>query len=155
MHNEFDQWNEVKKQTQNKELSARSYFCEREVWWCSIGVNIGVEANGKNEVFERPVLLVRVFNKDMAWVVPVTSTMKNSPYFYPFHFNNQPRSLVLTQMRTISTKRLRRMVDIISEEMFAEVQEKLIDLLQAKRPPKEANLSTSGKPDPEAIISKV
>ena len=32
------------------------YFRERQIWWASVGQNIGVESNGKNANFERPVL---------------------------------------------------------------------------------------------------
>ena len=39
-------------------------FAEGEIWWVSLGQNVGYEANGKNEKFERPVLVVRKFNKD-------------------------------------------------------------------------------------------
>ena len=30
-------------------------FHEREIWWCSIGVTLGDEQDGKNDLFERPV----------------------------------------------------------------------------------------------------
>ena len=35
----------------------------REIWWASLGQNIGVEINGKNDNFERPVVIIKVFNK--------------------------------------------------------------------------------------------
>jgi hypothetical protein len=34
------------------------YVHEREVWGCSLGANIGVEADGKHDNFERPVLVL-------------------------------------------------------------------------------------------------
>ena len=34
------------------------YFKEREIWWASLGMNIGYEENGKNETFERPTLVL-------------------------------------------------------------------------------------------------
>ena len=30
-------------------------FKEGEVWWCVVGENIGIEMNGKGDVFSRPV----------------------------------------------------------------------------------------------------
>lgn len=32
-------------------------FTEGEVWWCSCGENVGIEINGKNKEFTRPVLI--------------------------------------------------------------------------------------------------
>lgn len=71
----FNGWNEVKKITHNNNAPIGSFPKEREIWWSSVGVNIGVETDGKHETFERPVLIIRVFNQEMLWVVPVTSTM--------------------------------------------------------------------------------
>ena len=59
---DFDNWNKEKKileSTANETL----VFHEREIWWCSIGLNVGDEQDGKNDYFERPVLVIRKFNK--------------------------------------------------------------------------------------------
>src|ERR1035437_10593318 len=112
----FDSWNIEKKQVQKTELRYNFFFHSREVWWCAVGVNVGVETDGKHQTFERPVLLVRVLNKEMLWAVPITSTMKDSPFYYPFLFKNEDRSVILTQLRVMSTKRLLRRVDLMSED---------------------------------------
>ena len=57
MGKEFDRWNERKKVLHEADFGR--YVHEREVWWCALGVNIGVEADGKHENFERPVLVLR------------------------------------------------------------------------------------------------
>ena len=31
---------------------------EREIWWCSVGLNVGTEIYGKGEDFARPVLII-------------------------------------------------------------------------------------------------
>lgn len=42
----YDQWNNLKKQLEErKEMPS---FHEGDVWWCSLGVNIGQEIDGKN-----------------------------------------------------------------------------------------------------------
>ncbi|OGG93757.1 hypothetical protein A2609_00695 [Candidatus Kaiserbacteria bacterium RIFOXYD1_FULL_47_14] len=140
MEKDFDEWNKVKKRTHEKSVGHESFPKEREVWWCSVGVNIGVETDGKHDTFERPVLIVRIFNKEMLWAVPITSTMKDSPFYYPFLFKNEDRSLILTQIRVMSTKRLLRQVDVLSEEDFGKVIESLVGLLKAKPPHKEGAL---------------
>ena len=139
MKKDFDAWNEVKKET-HKNNAVPDFPKEREIWWSSVGVNIGVETDGKHETFERPVLIVRVFNKEMLWAVPVTSTMKDSPFYYPFLFKNEDRSVILTQLRAMSTKRLLRQVDVMSVEDFEKVIEALEGLPKAKSPREEGFL---------------
>ncbi len=34
--------------------------------WCSIGINVGDEEDGKNELYERPVLVIKKFNASAA-----------------------------------------------------------------------------------------
>jgi mRNA interferase MazF len=132
MKKDFDRWNEVKKATHEKIMAHKSFPKEREIWWCSVGVNIGVETDGKHDTFERPVLIVRVFNREMLWVAPVTSTMKDSPFYHPFLFKSEDRSIILTQLRVISAKRLRRQVDVMSDKDFGKVVGTLISLLKAE-----------------------
>jgi len=132
MEKDFDEWNKIKKITHEKSSEHESFPKEGEVWWCSVGVNIGVETDGKHDSFERPVLIVRVFNKEMLWTVPITSTMKDSSFYYPFLFKNEDRSLILTQIRAMSTKRLLRQVDVMLDKDFVEVIEALVRLLKAE-----------------------
>ena len=47
MNKDFDSWNEAK-----KGLDSYDVFLpikEGEVWWCSIGMNIGIEMCGKGQ----------------------------------------------------------------------------------------------------------
>jgi hypothetical protein len=62
---QFEDWS---KEKQNIEIFAPKTlpFREKEIWWCSIGINIGDEQDGKNELFERPVLILRKFNNKIA-----------------------------------------------------------------------------------------
>lgn len=60
MEKNFDEWSVLK---QNLDKTQKLIlFKEQDIWWCSIGLNVGSEANGKNEYFSRPVLIVRKFN---------------------------------------------------------------------------------------------
>lgn len=55
---DFDTWSKEKK-TLEQEGHDSLVFHEREIWWCSIGINVGDEQDGKNERFERPVLVLK------------------------------------------------------------------------------------------------
>lgn len=132
---DFDAWNILKKDVHASETGRNFFFHEREIWWCAVGVNIGVETDGKHKTFERPVIIVRVFNKEMLWTVPVTSGTKQSPFHYSFIFNNVEQSAMLSQIRTISSKRLRRKIGTISDLDFESIIEGLSGLLKNETPP--------------------
>ncbi len=57
-------------------------FKEGEIWWTSFGVNVGIETDGKNDKFNRPVLVVKKFNGKQFWAVPITSKFKDESIFY-------------------------------------------------------------------------
>ena len=126
---DFDNWNNLKKDIDQKVVDKSVFFNERDVWWCTLGVNIGIESDGKNDVFERPVLILKVFNKDMIWCLPVTSTLKLSPFYHQINFNTGLRSVMITQIRTISSKRLQRRVDIVTDEDFITIKYAIATLL--------------------------
>ena len=119
---DFDRWNGIKKQTEIVELKREVYINSREVWWCALGVNLGVETDGKNNKFERPVLIFRVFNRHMVWVLPITSTKKEDRFHFKIRYGSEDRFIILSQLRTVSTKRLLRKIDVVNIEDFNKVQ---------------------------------
>jgi mRNA interferase MazF len=69
--NHFIEWTKIKIRIHVSERVL--YFKQREIWWASLGCNIGHEEDGKNIMFERPVLIVKKFNHHLLWVLPLTS----------------------------------------------------------------------------------
>ena len=104
------------------------YFHEREIWWCSVGLNVGDEQDGKNERFERPVLIIKKFNNKLVWILPMSSKVKFGPYYSILEFRGQKFSVLLSQLRVISVKRLLRVIRKISHQQFSEIREKTIRL---------------------------
>jgi mRNA interferase MazF len=120
MRKDFDRWNE-KKKTLN-EVTFSDYVHEREVWWCALGINVGVEADGKHDNFERPVLVIRKFNTDAVLVVPLTSRVKKNPYHAVFKHDGETFSAVVSQIRLVSTKRLLRRLYRMDSSIFEKIQ---------------------------------
>jgi mRNA interferase MazF len=121
MQKDFDKWNKEKKIVNAKIVNRDLYFYAREIWWCSTGLNVGVEADGKNDNFERPILIIKKFNTDMIWVLPLTTKEKNNQYHLKLEYEEIKSWVILSQIKTISTKRLLRKVGSISELDFKEV----------------------------------
>jgi mRNA interferase MazF len=134
MKKEFDIWNKVKKETEG--FSDVFGIHEREIWWASLGVNIGVETDGKNKRYERPVIVIRKFNRQMVWIIPTTSQIKESIFYEKFLFGGETYFACLTQIRTISTKRFLRKIGMVSDNDFTKIVSKIEDFLKNETPPK-------------------
>lgn len=129
---DFDKWNEEKKRIDKTNREVFAY--PREVWWCYLGVNIGSETAGKNENFERPVLIMKVYNKETMLVLPITSKFKDDKFHISLKLispeENRIKKVVfvkLTQSRVISNKRLVRKLSVIPKREFKLIQEKFRD----------------------------
>lgn len=101
------------------------FFKEREVWWCSLGINIGDEEDGKNRLFERPVLIIKKISNRVLWIIPVGSMYREGEYYMQCYFNRGFSTLFLSQMRAVGFQRLLRKIDIISEEEFFSIRGKI------------------------------
>jgi len=134
MEKDFDAWNKEKKTTDKKIVNKGLFFYAREIWWCSAGLNIGVEANGKNENFERPMLIVKKFNADMIWVLPLTTKEKQNKYHHKLEHEVIKSWVILSQIKTISTKRLLRKIGSISDSDFKEVILKVQNIIKIESP---------------------
>ncbi len=116
MEKDFDRWNELKKNIESRNILPFCYA--REIWWSSLGLNVGSEEDGKNDVFERPVLILRVLNVNMVRVLPLTSTIKNDRNHVSIKYGDKFSSVKLSQLKTISTKRLTRKIAQIDPMQF-------------------------------------
>jgi len=129
MQKDFDEWNLKKKLTERtiKEIN----FYEREVWWYIAGLNIGVEVDGKHEFFLRPCVVVRKFNKDMLLIVPSTTQDKTNKYYYKIGGKtDKTYNICLSQVRTISSKRLFRKIDTINALDYKMLLNKIGDMVK-------------------------
>lgn len=124
---DFQKWH-IQKNKLHKS-NKRIYFRIREIWWCSVGLNIGCEQDGKNDQFERPVLVLKKFNNEMLWILPLTTVIKTGQYYYSFEYNNNTYSVILSQLRVISSKRLLRRIRKIGQRDFEEIRTLLKKLI--------------------------
>ncbi len=122
MDKDFDGWNEIKKQTHKVVFT--DFVHAREVWWCALGTNVGSEQDGKRDTFERPILVLRKFNKDMVLAVPLSTRIKKNPYNVIFTHEGQEYAALISQVRLISTKRLKRRMYQMDSSIFEEIREK-------------------------------
>lgn len=131
MKKDFDGWNEIKKEL---EVRRAPDFRPGDIWWCSIGINVGHEEDGKNQDFERPILIIRKFNKELFWAIPLTSKLKSGEYYHTVKLFGDSRTLILSQMRILSSRRLLRKMHRISFNKLSNIHDKLSLVLKTAPP---------------------
>ncbi len=104
-------------------------FHEREIWNAYLGQNIGFEQNGAGKEFLRPILIMRKFNNEIFWAIPLTRTHKNLPFYYQFSFGDGISSAILTQIRLLDVRRLGNKIGVMAEQDFLEIKQKFKALL--------------------------
>ncbi len=105
------------------------YFKEREIWWGSIGINVGHEQDGRNYWCERPVLVLKKHTQDTALVVPATSRESESVREIPTFFKNKRSVLLLDQSRVISSQRFSRKIAVLPTEEFENIKNSYKNLI--------------------------
>src|SRR5258708_7895888 len=57
---------------------------ERDIWWASIGENVGSEINGKSALFSRPVIVLKKLSHGFYFVIPTTTQVREGSWYVPF-----------------------------------------------------------------------
>ncbi len=107
------------KQKLDSGIKPPPFFQEREVWWTSVGVNVGHEIDGKNSLFIRPVLILKKFNSWTFLGAPLSTKNKANKYKLPLILKNKVVSVVVSQVRCFSSKRLQDKLSKIEAEIFS------------------------------------
>lgn len=100
----FEEWIGLKKKIH---FSARiPRIREGEIWWCSLGENVGIEINGKSSRFTRPILIMKKLGRMGFMGIPLTSQRKTGTWYSHFTFLNKSQYAAICQARVISVSRL-------------------------------------------------
>lgn len=127
IHKDFKTWHKIKLYLHNEK--ERPHFHEGEVWFCSLGENIGFEQDGRGKEFMRPVVIVRKFNKEVCWGLPLTKNPKRGKYYFSFNLNGKTSTAILSQLKLIDSKRLNYRVGNVSDTDSAKIRKHLRQLL--------------------------
>jgi mRNA-degrading endonuclease toxin of MazEF toxin-antitoxin module len=124
MKKDFNKWNEIK-----KKLDARKpvYVSEREIWFCSVGLNVGSEQSGKHEFFERPVLVIKKVTLNTFIGVPLTSNKKTGSWYVKIESTDS--SAIISQIKLFDTRRLARKITIVTIPEFDRIKNKVKDYI--------------------------
>ena len=102
----------------------------REIWWCSLGLNIGSEQDGDGEEYQRPVLIFKGFSRNTCLVFPLTtSTHKHKMRVSIGIVDNKKASVIISQQRLIDAKRLVERIEFLDKKIFEQIRKTVKDML--------------------------
>ena len=131
---DFDSWNKKKKDInlKNNLIGLK----ERDIVFVHMGINVGYEQDGKGEEFLRPVVVLKVFNRNLFFGVPLTTKKRDGSFFVDINFNHGDKhyknTAIIVQAKTFDTKRARYKKGMIIKEDFERLKDKLYDLTLSK-----------------------
>jgi len=127
----YDKWNEIKKDISEENIIVG--YKNRDIFYMKMGENIGFEQNGKGKDFVRPVVVIKGFNENMFFGVPLSTKIKDGKFYYTFEFKKENTTVInnalLSQMKLFSTKRLLNKIGIINQDDFKKLKIKFKKLL--------------------------
>lgn len=103
---------------------------EYQVFWCSLGENVGDEENGKGEIFRRPMLIFKKFNNNLFWGIPMSTKNKDNKYYVKILLKDVEQSAMISQLRFLDSKRLDEYIGYISRADFNKIQNRIIDIIR-------------------------
>lgn len=123
---DFHKWNRIKNKLDR--IKNLKFFRERDIWWCHIGLNIGHEEDGKGSGLIRPILIIKKHNKDCFLGISLSSKIKNNKYYFDFETSKKRYSVILSQIRLFSSKRLVTKIDKVDNGVFIKIKRKITHL---------------------------
>lgn len=118
---QFIDWTKRKIRHHFEEPDDKSiFFREKEIWWAALGKNIGYEIDGKHELFERPIVILKKYTPNMCFVLPLSTQIKNPKQWYQYviSIEGTASAIILSQGKTVSHKRLLRRIGTLNTETY-------------------------------------
>jgi len=124
---DFDKWNMKKKKLDKNKRDL--LFKEGEIWWCSLGVNIGEEVYGKGENFRRPVVILKKLSHNSCIVMPTSTKKREGSWYHHLNVQDKDRFVLMHQIRFISANRLYVRESTLSRDEFTALKKSAATLL--------------------------
>lgn len=129
MRKKFNGWMILKDSLHNSGSRPAGYKT-RDVWWVSLGRNVGFEEDGKGNFYNRPVIVLRGFSRGLFWGIPLSHTENRGAYYHEFILNGEVSVALLSQMRTFDTLRLISKYGVVSKQDFNNIKKKINIILE-------------------------
>lgn len=121
----FKDWFKLKTNLWNK--TSKVIFKQGDIWWCSLGMNIGEEVVGKGDKFTRPVLIFRKFTGNSFLGLPLTKQEKKGTWYVEISIHKEKRWVMLNQARVLDKKRLTSRIGALDNSDLEKVKKKFLE----------------------------
>jgi mRNA-degrading endonuclease toxin of MazEF toxin-antitoxin module len=125
----FSEWLGLKEKLHENGEQA-PFFSENEIWWCSIGENVGVEINGKSDLFSRPVFIYRKLSRTGFMGVPMTTQIKDGSWYVNVDFRGKRQVANLAQSRVLGVERLSNRMGVLDDKDAGKIRKAFCELYQ-------------------------
>lgn len=121
----FKEWFKLKADLWNK--PSKVIFKQGDIWWCSLGMNIGEEVIGKGDKFTRPVLIFRKFTSNSFLGLPLTKQEKKGTWYVEISIHKEKRWVMLNQARVLDKKRLTSRIGALDNTDLEKVKKRFLE----------------------------
>lgn len=104
------------------------YVNEGEIWWVSLGENVGSEIGGKSDKFSRPAIVFKKLSSGFYFVIPTTTQQKKGSWYFSFHQRGRPVNACLHQARSVDYRRFYSKLSELYASDFYDLKEAFKDL---------------------------
>ncbi len=123
----FLEWIKLKEKLHNNKHTP-PLFKEGEIWWVSLGENIGSEINGKSRLFSRPILIFKKLSKSTFMGVPTSSQDRKGTWYVQITLGDVKNVVILSQARLLDYKRLSSKIGELDAVEMTKIREKFKNL---------------------------
>jgi mRNA-degrading endonuclease toxin of MazEF toxin-antitoxin module len=74
-------------------------------------------------IFMRPILVLKKYNRNICLVVPLSSQIKENKYYFTLKIKQKSQSFLVSQLRTLDTKRFVKKMSQLTLQEFTEVKD--------------------------------
>jgi mRNA interferase MazF len=117
----FLEWIKIKEKLHIKEARP-PFVSEGDIWWISLGENIGSEINGKSGIFTRPGIIYKKLSHNFYLIIPTTTKDKTGSWYINFTQKNINMLACLHQIRTVDYRRLFSKLGTLDNEDFKKIK---------------------------------
>jgi len=98
------------------------YVSEGDIWWVSIGENIGSEIDEKSDLFSRPVIIYKKLAHGFYLVIPTSTKNKSGTWYVSYKHKGIDNVACLHQVRTIDYRRVLSKLGTLDDSDFVRIQ---------------------------------
>ena len=95
---------------------------EGDIWWASVGENVGSEVDGKGDAFTRPIIIYKKLGSESLLAIPTSTKQKEGTWYVGFQHKGINEIALLSQIRVISFRRLKERIGTLSNSEMEDIR---------------------------------